>query len=46
MWVGKKAIKTKRGVYHFKSRRRAKNWERVARAFKHGWRPKGRRRKR
>ena len=42
MKVGKKGLKMSSGkVYHFKSQSHRDRFERVAQAYKHGWKPKG-----
>lgn len=42
MKVGKKSLKMSDGtVRHFKSEKARDNFEKVARAYKHGWKPKG-----
>lgn len=47
MKIGKKSLRMSNGtIRHFGSQRKRDNFERVARAYKHGWRPKGRKRKR
>jgi hypothetical protein len=44
MKVGKKGLRMSSGkVFHFKSTRRRNNFEKVAQAFKHGWKPKKKR---
>ncbi len=44
MKVGKTALKMSSGeVRHFGSESKRNNFERVAQAYKHGWRPKARR---
>ena len=46
MKVGQKGLKMSSGeVRHFKSKKKRDNFEKVAQAYKHGWRPdkKGRR---
>lgn len=41
--VGKKGLRMSSGkVKHFGSEKKRDNFERVAQAYKHGWRPKGR----
>jgi len=37
---GNRIRKSSGKVLHFKSKRKRDNWERVAQAYKHGWRPK------
>jgi len=45
MKIGKRKLRLSSGkVITFKSARKRANWERVAQAYKHGWRPKGRKR--
>ena len=40
--IGEKSLKMSSGeVRHFKSKEARNNFERVAQAYKHGWRPKG-----
>lgn len=40
--VGDKGLKMSSGkVKHFASKQKRDNFERVAQAYKHGWRPKG-----
>jgi hypothetical protein len=42
MKVGKTGLKMSSGeIRHFKSEKARNNFERVAQAYKHGWRPKG-----
>lgn len=41
MKIGKKGLKMSSGkIRHFKSQKKRNNFERVAQAYKHGWRPK------
>ncbi len=41
MKVGDKGLKMSNGkIYNFKSREARDNFERMAQAYKHGWRPK------
>lgn len=41
MKVGKKSLKMSSGeIRHFKSEKKRDNFERVAQAYKYGWRPK------
>jgi len=41
MKVGKTGLKMSSGkIRHFKSAKKRNNFERVAQAYKHGWRPK------
>ena len=40
MKVGEKGLKMSSGeIRHFKSKQKRENFERVAQAYKHGWRP-------
>jgi hypothetical protein len=40
--VGEKSLKMSSGkIYHFKSKERRDHFERVAQAYKHGWKPTG-----
>lgn len=42
MKVGKKGLKMSSGeIRHFQSEQKRNNFERVAQAYKHGWRPTG-----
>lgn len=42
MKIGAKKLRMSSGeVRTFKSKRKRDNFEKVARAYKHGWRPKG-----
>lgn len=46
MKVGNKGLKMSSGkTKHFGSKQKRDNFERVAQAYKHGWRPKGKGRK-
>lgn len=46
MKVGEKGLKLHTGkVIHFKSSKARDNYERVAQAYKHGWRPSGKMRR-
>lgn len=41
MKIGKKKIKTHSGkIIKFKSKKKRDNWERIARAIRHGWKPR------
>ncbi|HLA14769.1 MAG TPA: hypothetical protein VJZ25_07075 [Gemmatimonadaceae bacterium] len=43
MKLSKNRLKLSSGkIIKFKSARKRANWERVAQAYKHGWRPRGR----
>lgn len=40
-------MRTRSGkVLHFKSAKKRSNWERVAKAVRHGWKPTGKKKKR
>ena len=42
MKVGDKGLRMSSGeIRHFKSKKKRDNFERVAQAYKHGWRPHG-----
>ena len=46
MRTGKKTLRTGSGkALHFGSARKLENWERVAKAIDHGWKPTKRKRK-
>lgn len=42
---GNRIRKSSGKIIKFKSAKKRANWERVAQAYKHGWRPKGRKTK-
>ena len=42
MKIGEKSLKLSNGkIIHFKSKKHRDNYERIAQAYKHGWRPNG-----
>ena len=45
MKVGKRGLKMSSGkIFHFRSKKRRANFEKAAQAFKHGWKPKRKKR--